>query len=78
MLPDAAEDAEGTGIGDYPIAYLFCVIGFLAVFFVQRVLSPVLTPTDADGLVGPDGGGTCCSQSAGAVLGKVSFWDTSS
>lgn len=70
LLPDAAEDAEAIGITGYPTAYLLCAVGFFSVFFVQKVLSPMLTPAQQDTSTKAPGG-TCCSANAGAMLGQV-------
>lgn len=70
LLPDAAEDAEAIGITGYPTAYLLCAVGFFSVFFVQKVLSPMLTPAQQDTSTKAPGG-TCCSANAGAMLGQA-------
>ena len=71
LLPDAAEDAETLGIENYPTAYMFCAVGFFLVFFVQKVLSPMLSPPEVEEAQPAIGGGTCCSAGAGALIGKV-------
>lgn len=72
LLPDAAADARALGLREYPTAYLFCAVGFFAVFFVQKVLSPLLMRTQPDGHEQPFGGGTCCSHGASHIIGDVS------
>ena len=76
FLPDAAEDAEDLGIENYPTAYLFAAVGFFLVFFVQKVLSPLLSPALPQSPEAPEPAeeaphGGCCSQGAEVVLGKV-------
>ena len=71
LLPDSAEDAESVGIENYPTAYLFAVVGFFVVFFVQKVLTPLLTPSDLQPSQASYGQGSCCSSGAAAMLGKV-------
>ena len=70
LLPDAAGDAEDLEIENYPTAYLFATIGFFLVFFVQKVLTPLLVPTE--GNFSSQQGSKCCSAGATAILGNVS------
>ena len=70
LLPDAAEDEEDLEIENYPTAYLFATIGFFLVFFVQKVLTPLLVPTEGD--FSSQQGSKCCSTGATAILGNVS------
>ncbi|KAK9788603.1 hypothetical protein WJX73_003814 [Symbiochloris irregularis] len=71
LLPDSAEDAETVGIQNYPTAYLFATVGFFVVFFVQKVLTPLLTPSDLQSSQATYGQGSCCSSGAAVILGKV-------
>ncbi|KAK9834708.1 hypothetical protein WJX74_008281 [Apatococcus lobatus] len=71
LLPDAAEDAEDLEIENYPTAYLFATVGFFLVFFVQKVLTPLLVPTEGD--FGSQQGRSCCTTGATAILGNATL-----
>ena len=70
LLPDAAGDADDLHIQNYPTAYLLATVGFVIVFFVQKVLTPLLVPTEDT--LSSSQGGSCCTTGATAILGNVS------
>lgn len=63
LLPDAAEAQDEAYPGkDYPLAYLFAVIGFMAIFLVQQVLPKAV----AQWAAGPGGDGADAVADLGA------------